>query len=77
MSQAKDIAMRDEYNFTNAVRNPYVKKEKIQITIRLNADTVDYFKDLSKQTNIPYQTLINAFLTDCVAKERKPEGFWE
>ncbi len=46
MSQAKYIAMRDEYDFANAVRNPYVKKEKIQITICLNADTVDYFKEL-------------------------------
>ncbi len=56
--------MRYEYDFTNAVRNAYVKHEMVQITIHINADTLDYFKELSKDTSIPYQTLINAFLTD-------------
>ncbi len=69
--------MRDEYDFTNAVRNAYVKHEMVQITIHINADTLDYFKELSKDTSIPYQTLINAFLTDCAIKERKPDDFWE
>lgn len=69
--------MNDEYDFSDAERNPYVKKEKIPITIRINADTVDYFKELSKNMDIPYQTLINAFLTDCAARERKPEKLWE
>ena len=69
--------MRDEYYFTNAVRNPYIHHEIVQVTININADTLDYFKELSKETNVPYQTLINAFLADCVAKGRKPDGLWE
>ncbi len=60
--------MRDEYDFSNAKRNQYVKHEKISVTIRLNVDTVRYFKGLSKEANIPYQTLINAYLADCVVK---------
>lgn len=55
----------------------YVKQEKIQLQIRLNDDIIGYFKELSKQTDVLYQTLINAFLADCATKERKPDGFWE
>ena len=54
--------MRTEYNFTKAVRNPYVKKEKKAITIRLENDVVDYFKGMSSETGIPYQNLINLYL---------------
>ena len=55
----------------------YFKQEKIQLQIRLNDDIIGYFKELSKQTDVLYQTLINAFLADCATKERKPDGFWE
>ena len=68
--------MREEYDFSNAIKNPYVKREKKQITINLNADTVDYFKALSEQSGIPYQTLINLYLTDCAENKRKLSLAW-
>ena len=64
--------MRDEYDLTKLKprRNPYVKKLKKQVTINLNVETINYFKELSTETGIPYQTLINLYLTDC-AKNKK------
>ncbi len=69
--------MRDEYDFTNAVKNPYAKQQKTTVTIRLDATTVDYFKNLSEEVNIPYQTLINSFLTDCAVKRKQPVFSWK
>ena len=69
--------MREEYDFSRAKKNPYVQKEKKQITINLNAEVVDYFKQQSDNTGIPYQTLINMYLTDCVVNEKKLQMIWE
>ena len=69
--------MREEYDFSSAKKNPYAKKlkaEKQQVTMNMNKSTVVYFKNLSSQTNIPYQTLINLFLDECV-KEKKTIHF--
>lgn len=69
--------MRDEYDFSNAKKNPYAKKlkaDKQQVTMNMNKSTITYFKNLSSQTNIPYQTLINLFLDECV-KEKKTIHF--
>ena len=63
--------MREEYDFSNAKKNPYAKKLKKQITININNDTIEYFKDQAEQSGIPYQTLINLYLTDCVINKRK------
>ncbi len=63
--------MRSHYDFSNAKANPYVKKLKKQITIRLDSDTIRYFKRLAEQTGISYQTLINLYLRDCAAGQRK------
>ena len=68
--------MRDEYDFSSGVKNPYMKQTKTTITIRLDTVTVDYFKNLAKQINMPYQTLINSYLTDCATKKKKPEVVW-
>lgn len=68
--------MKQEYDFSNSIRNPYVKKLKKQITIRLNNDTIDYFKQLATETEIPYQKLINLFLNDCAIKKKKPSITW-
>jgi uncharacterized protein (DUF4415 family) len=68
--------MREEYDFSKSVPNPYVKKLKKQVTIRLEEDVVDYFKDLSEETEIPYQTLINLYLKDCVKSQRKLSLEW-
>ena len=63
--------MKKEYDFTNGQKNPYLAKNKKQVTINLNEKVVDYFKQLSKETGIPYQNLINLYLLDCVKKKRK------
>ncbi len=68
--------MLEEYDFSGARRNPYVKKTKRQITINLDEDTVAYFKDMAAETGIPYQTLINLYLADCVRARRQPEISW-
>lgn len=68
--------MREEYDFSDAKKNPYVKEPKAVITIRLDQPTVDYFKSLSEEVNMPYQTLINSFLAECAAKKMKPSISW-
>ena len=69
--------MSNEYDFNNARKNPYVKKEKQQITINLDSEIITYFKIQSGILGIPYQTLINLYLSDCVSKERKLQFSWE
>ena len=69
--------MREEYNFTNAKRNPYVKKEKQQITINLDREVIDYFRNQSSASGIPYQTLINLYLSACVSSKRQLQMSWE
>lgn len=65
--------MRDEYDLKNLKprRNPYVKKLKKQVTINLNIETIEYFKELSGELGIPYQTLINMYLNDCVKQKKR------
>ena len=70
-------AMRDEYDFSSAKPNPYAKRLKTRVTIRLDASTVEYFKELAEETEIPYQTLINLYLGDCVASERRLKMDWK
>ncbi len=71
--------MKKEYDFEKmkAVRNPYAAVLKKQITIRLNASSIEYFKKMSKEQGIPYQTLIDSYLTDCAAKKRKISIEWK
>ena len=70
--------MREEYDIKslNPRRNPYSKKLKQQITIKLDNDVVDYFKKLSQSNGIPYQTLINLYLSDCVTNKKHPNISW-
>ena len=68
--------MRDEYDFSKAVKNPYAKHVKRQVTINLNADTVDYFKAMAMDSGIPYQTLINLYLTECAENKRRISLSW-
>ncbi len=69
--------MRKEYNFSESIKNPYAKKLKRQITIRLENETIDYFKQLALDVDIPYQVLINMFLRDCAQKNIKPAIKWQ
>lgn len=68
--------MRDEYDFSKSRKNPYAKHLKRQITIRLDATAVDYFKRLAAELGVPYQNLINLFLRDCAARKRRPTIQW-
>jgi predicted DNA binding CopG/RHH family protein len=68
--------LKKEFDFKNAVRNPYAKKLKKQITIKLTPAVIDYFKEEAEETGIPYQTLINLYLTDCVKEKRKLKMNW-
>ncbi len=68
--------MRDEYDFSNARPNPYAKKLKSQVTINLDVDTIEYFKQQAASSGIPYQTLINLYLADCVRNKRQLNLSW-
>jgi predicted DNA binding CopG/RHH family protein len=69
--------MKIEYDFTKSKPNPYIKKLKKQITIRLDIETIDYFKRVSEETGVPYQNLINLYLMDCANKHKKPDFVWK
>lgn len=64
--------MRKNYDFSKAVRNPYAKRLKRQLTIRLDEDTIAYFQDLAGEMSLPYQTLINMYLRDCAETRKRP-----
>ena len=70
--------MKEEYDLSimKSRRNPYASKLKRQVTIRMGDDVIGYFKNMSEQTGIPYQTLINLYLKDCVVNERKLDLSW-
>ncbi|MGM0520021.1 MAG: CopG family antitoxin [Campylobacterota bacterium] len=68
--------MREEYDFSNSVKNPYAKKVKKQISIKIEVDTINYFKELAVKSGIPYQNLINSYLTDCAVKHVEPKLKW-
>jgi uncharacterized protein (DUF4415 family) len=68
--------MQDEYDFSESVKNPYAKRLKKQVTIRLEEEIVDYFRELSLETEIPYQSLINLYLKDCVQSKRRLSLAW-
>ena len=69
--------MREEYDFSNSIKNPYTQKEKKQISINIETDTISYFKTLAKKVGIPYQNLINSYLSDCVNKKVEPNLEWK
>ena len=69
--------MRQEYGFSKARRNPYAKRLKKQITIRLDEETLGYFRSLSIETVIAYQTLINLYLRECAATGKKLTIRWK
>jgi uncharacterized protein (DUF4415 family) len=57
--------------------NPYAKRLKKQVTLRIDPNVVDYFKGMAEETGIPYQSLINLYLQDCVASQRSLRMAWE
>lgn len=71
--------MRAEYDIENLNprKNPYAKNIKRQVTIHINSDTIEFFKEQSEETGIPYQTLINLYLTDCAKQRRQLQLSWK
>ena len=69
--------MRKEYDFSVAKKNPYAAQLKKQITIRLDEESIAYFKTISQDVGIPYQSLINLYLRDCVMQHRKVQIAWQ
>lgn len=69
--------MREHYDFSDSVANPYSKKLKKQITIRLDEDVISYFKSLSDKNGIPYQNLINLYLKDCATSHKELKLDWQ
>ena len=68
--------MRKSYDFSKSVKNPYAKRLKRQITIRLDEDTIAYFKAMAEDKGIPYQSLINLYLRDCAIEHRELKTKW-
>jgi predicted DNA binding CopG/RHH family protein len=68
--------MRKEYDFSQAKKNPYAKRLKQSVTMRLDTSTVNYFKRLAEELEMPYQTLINHYLRDCALTGRRPSMQW-
>jgi predicted DNA binding CopG/RHH family protein len=72
-----DSDMLDSYDFSKSIKNPYTPNLKKPITIRIENETIKYFKGLSEETGIPYQTLINLFLAQCAHEHRRPSIEWK
>jgi len=68
--------MRKGYDFSKAIKNPYAKRVKRQLTIRVDDATITYFRSLAEEVNVPYQTLINMYLRDCAASRRRLAMKW-
>lgn len=69
--------MRKDYDFSKARKNPYAKRLKRSVTIRLDVPTVEFFQRLAKEAELPYQTLINLYLRDCAETNRRPSVIWK
>lgn len=69
--------MRKEYDFSAGRRNPYAARLKRQVTIRLDEQTIGYFKKLSGELGIPYQSLINFYLRECAVARKRLSMSWK
>ena len=65
--------MKDEYDFSTmkSRKNPYASKLKKSVTMRLGEDVISYFKNMAEESGVPYQSLINLYLRDCMANQKK------
>ncbi len=68
--------MRKEYDFSQGRPNPYARRLKRPVTIRLDERTIAYFQHLATELDVPYQTLINLYLRDCADIGRRPKMHW-
>jgi len=70
------VNMKKEYDFSKGKKNPYIHDLKKQVTIRIDTETITYFKKMSDNNGIPYQTLINLYLKDCARRHKKLNMGW-
>lgn len=70
--------MKKEYDLSQmkSRKNPYAKKLKKSVTMRLSEDVIEYFKKMAEESGVPYQSLINLYLRDCVSQHRKVDISW-
>jgi len=73
----EDKNMRKEYDFSNAKLNPYIKKLRKQISIRIDMDTINFFKKQAEKTGIAYQNLMNLYLSDCAVNSKQINIMWK
>jgi uncharacterized protein (DUF4415 family) len=71
--------MEAEYDFSKlkSRKNPYASKLKKPVTMRLSEDVISYFKEMAEEEGVPYQSLINLYLRDCVSQHRKIDISWK
>ncbi len=69
--------MRKQYDFSASRKNPYAARLKKPVTIRLDQESIEYFKSMSEQTGIPYQSLINLYLKECASSGKKLNLSWK
>jgi uncharacterized protein (DUF4415 family) len=71
--------MKVEYDLSTmkSRRNPYASKLKKPVTMRLSEDVVAYFKGMAVEAGVPYQSLINLYLRDCVTQHRQVQIAWQ
>ena len=71
--------MKKEYDLSRmkSRKNPYASKLKKPVTMRLSEDVINYFKAMAEESGVPYQSLINLYLRDCVAQHRKVDITWQ
>lgn len=69
--------MRKQYDFSQSRKNPYTAQLKKPVTIRLNQDSIVYFKSMAEETGIPYQSLTNLYLKECASSGRKLNLEWK
>jgi len=70
--------MKKEYDLSKmkSRKNPYASKLKKPVTMRLGEDVINYFKSMAEDSGIPYQSLINLYLRDCISQHRKVDISW-
>jgi predicted DNA binding CopG/RHH family protein len=70
--------MKAEYDLSKmkSRKNPYAAKLKKPVTMRLSEEVVTYFKEMAVEAGVPYQSLINLYLRDCVTQHRKVKIGW-
>lgn len=74
---SRDEFLEREFDFSKAVKNPYAKELKKQVTIKISPSVIDYFKTQAEKVGMPYQTLINLYLSDCVNNKRELQMTWQ